>query len=278
MKSRMLLMAAVAISMFIAPAAFAKTVTQPELKRDLPSVTQGVNVPILLYHRFGPTVADGMTITTPVFESHLKYLKENGYRVIPLRQLVDFYLKKAPAPPPKSVVIVEDDAHKSVYTDMLPLVRKYNVPVTVFIYPSAISNAKYAMTWDQLRELKKSGLFDFQSHTFWHPNFKKDRRKLKPEEYEKFVDSQLKKSKDRIEKELGGKVDLLAWPFGIYDDFLLKRAAGAGYVATFTIERRHATPAENVTKLPRYLLVNADQGKTFAQILTGNAPKRNVVY
>jgi len=236
------------------------------------------SVPILLYHRFGPTVADGMTITTPVFESHLRYLKDNGYTVIPLRRLVDWYLKKGPPPPPKSVVIVEDDAHKSVYTDMLPLAKKYRVPVTVFIYPSAISNAKYAMTWDQLRELKKSGLFDFQSHTYWHPNFKKDRKKMQPAEFEKSVDMQLMKSKARIEKELGVKVDMLAWPFGIYDDYLLKKAAGAGYIATFTIERRHATAGESVTKLPRYLLINADQGKAFVQILAGTAPKRNIVY
>jgi len=26
-----------------------------------------------------------MTVTTPVFESHLKYLHENGYKVVPLR-------------------------------------------------------------------------------------------------------------------------------------------------------------------------------------------------
>jgi peptidoglycan/xylan/chitin deacetylase (PgdA/CDA1 family) len=238
----------------------------------------GVNVPILLYHRFGPTVADGMTITTPVFESHLKYLKENGYKVIPLRQLVDWYQKKGPAPAPKSVVIVEDDAHKTVYSDMYPLARKYNVPVTVFVYPSAISNAKYAMTWDQLRELKKSGLFDFQSHTFWHPNFKQDRKKMKPAEFEKSVGTQLAKSRAKIEKELGTRVDLLAWPFGIYDDYLLRRAAEAGYTATFTIERRHATATESVTRLPRYLLINADQGKAFAQILAGTAPKRNIVY
>ena len=61
-----------------------------------------VNVPILLYHRFGPTVADGMTIKTPVFEEHLKYLRDNGYKVIPLRQLVNWYQKKGPAPAPKS--------------------------------------------------------------------------------------------------------------------------------------------------------------------------------
>lgn len=235
-------------------------------------------VPILLYHRLGPTVSDGMTITTTVFESHMKYLHDNGYTVIPLRRLVDHYLGKAPAPPPKSVVIVADDGHKSVYEYMLPVIRRYRYPVTLFIYPSAISNAKYAMTWDQLRELKKTGLFDLQSHTYWHPNFKREKRKLTPEAYEKLVETQLKKAKAKIESETGGQVNLLAWPFGIYDDYLLKKAAEAGYVATFTIERRHATPSDPVMKLPRYLLINADSGKAFSQLLEGKAVKRNVVY
>ncbi|MFA7404877.1 MAG: polysaccharide deacetylase family protein [Pelobacteraceae bacterium] len=249
-----------------------------EVRKSQPAVSQEVRVPILLYHRFGPTVADGMTITTPVFESHLKYLKDNGYKVIPLRQLVDWYQKKGPAPAAKSVVIVEDDAHKSVYTDMLPLAKKYNVPVTVFIYPSAISNAKYAMTWDQLRELKKTGLFDLQSHTYWHPNFKRDKKKMKRQEFEKSVTTQLTKSRAKIEKELGGKVDMLAWPFGIFDDYLLKKAAEAGYVATFTIVAHHAGASDSVNKLPRYLLINADQGKAFAQVVAGTAPARNIVY
>lgn len=235
-------------------------------------------VPILLYHRFGLTVADGMTITTPVFESQMKYLKDNGYKVIPLRQLIDHYQGKAPAPGPKSVVIVEDDAHKSVYSDMLPVIRRYGYPVTVFTYPSAISNAKYAMTWDQLRELKKTGLFEFQSHTYWHPNFKRERKKLRPQALESLVMTQLRKSKAKLESELGSKVDMLAWPFGIYDDYLIAKAAEAGYVSTFTIERRHAAATDKVMKLPRYLLVNADSGKAFVQLLEGNAVKRNVAY
>ena len=255
---------------------FALALCTPASATNPPAVQQGV--PILLYHRFGPTVADGMTITTPVFESHLKYLKDNGYTVIPLRRLVDWYQKKAPAPPAKSVVIVEDDAHKTVYSDMFPLAKKYNVPVTVFVYPSAISNASYAMTWDQLRELKKSGLFDIQSHSYWHPNFKREKKKLKPAEFGKLVDTQLRKSKDRLEKEIGSKVDLLAWPFGIYDDFLLGRASAAGYTATFTIERHHAVSGDSVMKLPRYLLLNSDQGKAFTQILAGTAPQRKIVY
>jgi peptidoglycan/xylan/chitin deacetylase (PgdA/CDA1 family) len=242
------------------------------------AVVQDPSVPILLYHRFGPAVADGMTIKTSVFEAQMKYLYDNGYTVIPLRKLVLWYQGKGPAPTPKSVVIVEDDAHTSVYSDMLPVVRKYRFPVTVFVYPSAISNAKYAMTWDQLRELKKTGLFDFQSHTYWHPNFKRERRKLQQAALDKLVVEQLTKSKRKIEQELGGTVDLLAWPFGIYDDYLLQKAQAAGYVGTFSIERRHASKREKLLILPRYLLVNADQGKAFEQLLSGNAVKRNVTY
>lgn len=239
---------------------------------------ESFRVPILLYHRFGATVADGMTITTPVFEAQMKYLHDNNYKVIPLRQLVDYYRGKAPAPGPKSVVIVEDDAHKSVYSDMLPIIKKYRYPVTVFCYPSAISNAKYAMTWDQMRGLTKTGLFDIQSHTYWHPNFKKERKKLSQTALDTLVMTQLKKSKSRLETEMGTKVDMLAWPFGIYDDYLIRKATESGYSATFTIERRHATASDSVLKLPRYLLVNADSGKAFVQLLEGNAVKRNVAY
>ena len=225
--------------------------------------------PILLYHRFGPTVADGMTVTTQVFASHLEYLTKNGYTVIPLRKLIDFYLKKIPALPPHSVVIVTDDAHKSVYTDMLPLVRKYSVPVTLFIYPSAVSNATYAMTWDELRALKKTGLFDFQSHTYWHPNFFKERRRLRPADFETLVDTQMKKTFAKMEKELGTRPDMLAWPFGIYDDYLTGKAKEAGYIAAFTIERRRTCSHDNLLKLPRFLLINADRGKKFENILAG---------
>jgi len=242
------------------------------------SCADSFRVPILLYHRLGPTVADGMTMTNTVFASQMKYLHDNGYTVIPLRQLVDYYRGKAPAPKPKSVVIVEDDAHKSVYSEMLPVIRKYGYPVTIFAYPSAISNAKYAMTWDQLRELKKTGLFDVQSHTYWHPNFKRERKKLSAAALDQLVMTQLRKSKARLQTELGGNVDMLAWPFGIYDDYLIGKASEAGYVATFTIDRRHATANDPVMKLPRYLLVNADNGKAFVQLLEGNAIKRNVVY
>lgn len=239
-----------------------------------PAANDQVSVPVLVYHRFGPSVTDNMTVTTPVFKAQLQWLKDNHYTVIPLRTLVDHLRGQGPPPPPKSVVITADDGHKTVYTDMLPLVRQYNIPITLFIYPSAISNANYAMTWEQLKEIKQTGQFDIQSHTYWHPNFKKEKQKLKPDAFQKLVETQLKKSKAVLEQKAGGQVDLLAWPFGINDDYLEKDAAKAGYVAAFTIERRHAGPSEAIMGLPRYLIVNADGGQRFEAIITGQAQEK----
>lgn len=225
-----------------------------------------IDCPILLYHRFGPAAVDSMTTTTAVFLSHLHYLKTHGYTVIPLSRLVDAYLGKGAPLPAKPVVITVDDGHISVYTEMLPLATKANIPVTLFIYPSAIGNASYAMTWDQLGELRTSDLFDIQSHTYWHPDFRKERKRLAPVEYEKFVDMQLTKSKTVLEKKLGIQVNMLAWPFGINDNYLISRAVNAGYTACFTIEAHHATDADGITRLPRYLLTNANRGKEFEWI------------
>jgi peptidoglycan/xylan/chitin deacetylase (PgdA/CDA1 family) len=240
------------------------------------TAAEDVSVPVILYHRFGPKVADSMTTITSVFEAQMKWLKDNGYTVIPMRTLVDYLTGKGPAPAPKSVVLCADDGHKSVYTDMLPIVKKYNFPVTLFLYPSCISNkhAPYAMTWEQIAELQKTGLFDMQGHTYWHPNFKKEKKKLKPEEYTKLLDMQLVKSKNFLEKKLGTKVDMLAWPFGIYDEELEKDAAKAGYVVAFSIDRRFDSKAEPMMAQPRYLMANSDGVKGFAAIVEGKVQEK----
>ena len=224
-------------------------------------------IPILLYHRFGPVVADSMTVTTTAFKSQLEYLSSNGYAIISLRELVDSYRGKRPSLPANSVVLTVDDGHKSVYTDMFPLLKQYRVPATLFIYPSAISNATYATTWDQLREMKETGFIDVQSHTFWHPNFKKEKERLNPSEYQHAVEMQLKKSKEKIERELNIRVDMLAWPFGIYNDQLIDQALDAGYVATFTMEPHHVRAGDKISRLPRYLITHSDRG-AFEKILT----------
>jgi peptidoglycan/xylan/chitin deacetylase (PgdA/CDA1 family) len=153
---------------------------------------------------------------------------------------------------------------------MLPLVQRYRVPVTLFVYPSAVSNAAYALRWEQIRQLQETGLFDIQSHTYWHPNFRREKRRLAPEQYRQFVAQQLRRAKDTLEGQLGVTVNLLSWPFGIYDDELIAHAAAAGYVGAVTLDRRPATPMDRVMALPRYLMTDGDRGRRFARLVAGS--------
>jgi peptidoglycan/xylan/chitin deacetylase (PgdA/CDA1 family) len=234
--------------------------------------TRGPATPILVYHRFGPVAADSMTVTTPVFEEQLRWLDAHGWRVIPLRELVAWLAGEGPAPPERSVVITVDDGHRTVHSDMLPVVARRRVPVTLFVYPSAISNASYALTWQQLGELAATGLFDVQSHSLWHPNFAQEQRRLPAAEYERLVATQLEEGRRRIEERLGNRVDLLAWPFGIHDEALEERAARAGYTAAFGLERRAARRGDALLALPRLLVGDRDRGAAFARLLGAADP------
>lgn len=225
---------------------------------------------ILLYHRFGPVVTDSMTIRTSVFAWQMAFLHDNGYHVVPVQEIVAF-LDGHRELPPRAVAITADDGHRTVFTEMKPLVERYGIPVTLFIYPSAISNASYALTWEQLTELQATGLFDIESHTYWHPNFHIEKRRLPADEYARFVQMQFDKSREVLDHRLNIRVDLLAWPFGIYDDDLIAAARKSGYLAGFTIERRKVSRQERVMAIPRFIVTDQDEGKAFEALLPKDA-------
>jgi peptidoglycan/xylan/chitin deacetylase (PgdA/CDA1 family) len=228
---------------------------------------------ILVYHRFGAVSTNEMTVRTSVFASQLTFLRDKGYTIVSLRDVVNFMMGHGRLPP-RAVAITADDGHRTVFTEMRPLVERYRIPATLFIYPSAISNAPYAMTWEQLKQLQATGLFDIESQTYWHPNFRVEKRRLSAGDYQKLVESQLTKSRDVLERRLGTHVDLLAWPFGIYDDQLIGAARQAGYVAAFTIERQQLSGHDNIMAIPRFIVTDGDVGNAFEALLTRRAPTR----
>lgn len=242
------------------------------------SSEKNTNHPVLIldYHRFNTYRADSMTVRLSVFRYQIQYMESHGYHFTRLARYVAYRMGRSPVPLPKSVVITMDDGHESVYKEALPVVEEYHIPVTLFIYPSAISNAPYAMTWAQLRALKATGLFDIQSHTYWHPNFKVEKRLLSPAQYNKFVDFQLWRSEEVLDGKLGIRVDMLAWPYGIYDQDLIQKARRAGYVAAFALNGRHAGDSDNLMAVSRYLVSDRDSGRVFGEILEGTPARPSV--
>jgi peptidoglycan/xylan/chitin deacetylase (PgdA/CDA1 family) len=223
-------------------------------------------VVILCYHNLSPTSRNSMTMTPEKFESQLQWLQDNHFNIIPLQEAVAYLEGKRETLPEKSIVISVDDGWKSVYSYFYPIIKKHNIPVTLFIFPQTISSGKNSLTWEQLTELQQTGLFDVQSHTYDHPNFKQARRHMPPAVYEKYVKMQLVKSKQLLEEHMKKSISYLAWPFGIYDQYLEDQAAKAGYEMAFTIDARPAKRADRVEAMPRFMIIDAQSAKTFQSI------------
>jgi peptidoglycan/xylan/chitin deacetylase (PgdA/CDA1 family) len=222
---------------------------------------------VLVYHRFADEATDSMTVRVATFEAHLAWLRAHGYQIVPLRAIVAWLQDPTAMLPPKAIAITVDDGHRSVYEVMRPIVLRDRFPVTLFIYPSAISNASYAMTWPELRELRDTGLFEIQSHTWWHPNFNVERRRQSTADFEQFALKQLTRSRELLEHQLGGHVEMLAWPFGIYDEELIGLARRAGYEAAFTLEPHGVIRSTPPLAIPRYLMVDACTPERLGELL-----------
>jgi peptidoglycan/xylan/chitin deacetylase (PgdA/CDA1 family) len=230
------------------------------------AATAAPKVPILVYHRFSTQVRDTMTVRISTFEAHLALLQRMACHVIPLSAWVAWRLAWDAGDPvplqPRTVVLTADDGHRSQFDVMAPLLRERGWPMTLFVYPSAISNADYAMTWTQLQQLADEPLFSVQSHTYWHPNLLRDQANMPPAAFRRFAADQLARSRDTLALRLGRPVTLLAWPFGLSDAGLQRQAREAGYLAACSLGNRAATPGDALFALPRQLIVDSvDAGR-----------------
>ena len=134
-----------------------------ELKFSAPK--ENVNVPVLMYH----AVSDDkwgywdLFVSPQTLEEELLYLQENRYQTIwfeDLSHVEDFE---------KPVILTFDDGYDDNYTELFPLLQKYNAKATIFVIPKAIGSA-HKMTAEQVFELSQSGLVSIQSHTYSHGN------------------------------------------------------------------------------------------------------------
>ncbi|WP_264713373.1 polysaccharide deacetylase family protein [Limobrevibacterium gyesilva] len=242
------------------------------LAADLPCARAAAQrpIPVLAYHRFDPQAARSATVvTTPVLEAQLAWLAARHYRVVPLPAVVAALRGDGPVIDGPAVAITVDDGFRSVYTEMFPLIRRDRIAVTLFINPPAISSGHAYLTWAQIDEMRQSGLVAVQPHTLSHPDFRVERARRAPADFQAFVARELAGSRAQLEARFGTRADILAWPYGIHDAELESAAAHAGYVAAFALGSRAAAPGSDPFALPRYQIYDSDRGARFAAIAEG---------
>lgn len=233
---------------------------------------------ILLYHRFRSTASNFTTVTPENFESQIVWLKEHGFNFVKLSALVDAY-REGREPPQKSIAITVDDGHATQYEIMFPILKKHQVPATLFIYTDGIAAKPMpnVMSWDQLKEMTDSGLIDVQAHSVSHPNFEDMRKSTPSEEFNRLAMTELVKSKAILEEKLGRKIYYFAWPYGAYDRSLAALADKAGYDAAFGTNGAQLTLTSNRYSLPRFHIRNETLNDRLAALVMP-VEKKHMIY
>ena len=100
-------------------------------------------IPILMYHRFSREEEFGKT-SQKTFEAHLNYLTKH-YKIIPLEDAVN-RLERGDDPPQRSVVITIDDGYRDFYDIAFPILKKFNVPATLYIVTEFVDGKNWIWT------------------------------------------------------------------------------------------------------------------------------------
>lgn len=248
----------------IAPAAPA---AKPGTKQVVDQTAQTI---IFCYHRLVDKVrAPGTEIKTPDFEAQMQMLKDKGITVISLQDYLAWRRGEKNIPP-RSAVITFDDGWKSQYEVAWPILKKFNYPVTLFIYTEGVRGGHFgggeAMTWEMLAEMRDAGV-DIQAHSATHQDLRKgydsiNKKKTTGEEYEKWLQNEVVGSKQLLEQRLGIRVNCFAVPFGNYNDHVKEICRNAGYEAMFTVYGQPLTFNSSMDSLGRYA-IEANKPKVF---------------
>jgi len=191
-------------------------------------------VPVLTYHNFSNKKAAKMVVPRDRFEAQMKYLKDNGYQTITLDELFDFVELKAQIPP-KAIVITVDDGWRPFYEIAYPILKKYNLKATLFLYTDFVGGGK-AVKWEMVREMMQHGI-EVQNHTKSHRNLTKIKDKETFEQYFAAVEREIDTGEEKLKKNLDISPRFLAYPYGDTNDLVVEMLKKRGYRAAFTVVR-----------------------------------------
>lgn len=233
---------------------------------------QNNKVSILLFHEIDRETAENTFI----------YLKR-VYNIIDLNDFIEAVeTKNNLLIPKKALIITFDDGLVKNY-EMLPVVRKYNIPITIFLCSSIIntnrnfwykfnntsvplSELKVLTNNKRLERMEKDGFIqdkeydspqamskpqiiemaenvNMQAHTKFHPCLPKCESDVAKEE--------IFGSKLDLEKEYGFDINAFAYPNGDYSERDVDLVKHAGYSCAVTVDYGFNTLDTNLFRLKR---------------------------
>jgi peptidoglycan/xylan/chitin deacetylase (PgdA/CDA1 family) len=189
------------------------------------SPSAGIRVPVVLYHYVEyvtdkrDTIRKSLSITPDTFDRQIKTLIDAGYTFMTMKDVSDV-LDGRMSLPKNPVVFTFDDGYRDFYTDVFPIVKKYQIKVVAYVVPGFLDKPNYMFT-PQLLEIARSGLVEIGAHTMTHLY-------LKGGHLDK-VKEEVTSSKRALEALLHYPVVSFAYPYGAFDQQAIDVVHASGF-------------------------------------------------
>ena len=197
-----------------------------------------------LYHRFGDARFPSTNTSTVDFEAHLRYLEEGRFRVLSFSDAMDYLHSEEPMA--KVAVITIDDGYMSFYERGLPLLKKYNMPATLFINTETVGASDY-MGWEELTTAIGDGI-EVGNHSHSHRYFMNEDESIRYDVFE----SDIIRSKEIISEKLGITPEVFAYPYGEFDNEMKRVVKKVGFKYAATQQSGVVHAGSDPYQIPRY--------------------------
>ena len=174
---------------------------------------------VIMYHRFDEARYTSTSVTRDQLVDQLNFLRQNGFRIVPLRAMLDAV--EGGADTRNWVAISVDDGFRSFIDSGWALFEQFSVPVTIFVSTGIVGTPGF-MGWEELQQLHEAGV-DIQPHGVQHRHFP-------TLSYEQQFEV-MRDSIETLKARLGIETYSYAYPYGEADASSAKalRALGIDY-------------------------------------------------
>lgn len=214
---------------------------------------------VLMYHSIGGS-AEFFTVKPEEFEKQIAYLVEHKFNVISASSLSSMLAAKQTFSP-KTIVITFDDGYADNYYQAFPILKKYRLPVAIFLITDRIGgtnttrrgNTFPMLNWEQIKAMEASGLVKFYPHSHTHPKLPS----IQPE----LIEKEILTSQQILQEQLGGERNIFAYPYGQSSPEAVQILQKNNFRSAFTVQ----TGRVQVNDHPLLLRRNSiDSGTSFA--------------
>jgi peptidoglycan/xylan/chitin deacetylase (PgdA/CDA1 family) len=263
----------------------AKQLLKNGVYRSLGEITTGLGVAdgngdstlrVLMYHKINDVAENPLSVPVGLFDEQMGLLRDLGYTVVDLEQVLDHYTTGTQLPP-RAVLITFDDGYRDNLENALDVLGRHGYPAVLFVPIGYLDTTlplpheerlaqrgivNRTIDWSDLPDLERGGI-RVEAHGISH-------RALADLEVDEAA-REIVLAKLKLEEALGRPVRAFAYVKGSEAHFKLVHLSllrQAGYDIAFTSVSGANTPRTDPLRLHRYN-VEPYPPRTFELVLRG---------